>query len=102
MTVSRRRPEADPASTGDFDRMVLAPFAQGLFGGFRFEGVPAIEGLCSGQQGSKPLVGAALAEDVSELIEVIRQKLACKIQRQRLAETEFPLAGKCTFPDWGS
>ena len=39
-------------SAGDFDRIELAPFAQCSFRGFRFEIVPAIEGLSSRQQGS--------------------------------------------------
>jgi hypothetical protein len=82
-------------SVGDFDRIELAPVAQGSFGGFRFVIVPAIEGICSDQQGSKLLVGATLAEHVPDLVEATRQAFARKIQRQRLAETELSLVGDC-------
>ena len=44
-------------------------------------------------QGPEFLVGASFAEYISDLIEVIRQKFARKIQRQRLAESELPFAG---------
>src|SRR6266851_3239183 len=80
-------------SGGDFDRIELAPFAQCAFRGFRFEIVPAIEGVSSRQQGSKLPVGTTLAEHVSDLIEIIRQKFASKVQRQRLAETELSFVG---------
>jgi hypothetical protein len=80
-------------SAGDFYRIELAPFAQRTFRGFRFEIMPAIKRGSSYQQGSKFLVGAFLAEDVSDLIEVVWQKLACKVQHQRLAEIELASVG---------
>src|SRR6202022_3779722 len=80
-------------SVGDFYRIGLAPFAQRLFRGFRFEIVPPIKGASSYQQRSKFWVGASLAEYVSDLIEVVWQKFACKVQRQRLAETELSFVG---------
>src|ERR1700736_4026820 len=78
------------ASAGDFYRIELAPLAQGLFGGFRFEIVPGIKSVSSYQQRSKFFVGASLAEDISNLIEVAWQEFACKVQRQRLSGTEPP------------
>src|ERR1700736_1803417 len=81
------------ASAGDFYRIELAPLAQGLFGGFRFEFVPGIKSVSSYQQRSKFFVGASLAEDISNLIEVAWQEFACKVQRQRLAETEVSFVG---------
>jgi hypothetical protein len=81
------------ASAGDFDRIDLAPFAQCPLGGLRFEIVPSLKNISSYYQSPEFPEAALLAEHVSDLIEVIRQKFARKIQRQRLAETEFPLVG---------
>jgi hypothetical protein len=80
------------ASIGELDRIELAPFAQGAFRGFRFEIVPALEHISSDQQRSKFLVGATLAEDVSDLVEIIGQEFARKIQCQWFAEIEVTLA----------
>src|SRR5713101_2814103 len=81
------------ASAGDFYRIELAPLAQRSFRGFRFEIVPGIKNVSSYQQRSKFFVGASLAEHVSNLIEVAWQEFACKVQRQRLAETELSFVG---------
>src|SRR5438876_10927857 len=80
-------------SIGNFYRVEFAPFAQRLFRGVRFEIVPALKGVSARQQGSKFLVGASLAEHVSNLIKVVWQKFACKIQHQLLAETELSSVG---------
>lgn len=45
------------------------------------------------QQGSKFPVGASFAENVSDLIEVVWQEFAHKIQYQRFAETELSFVG---------
>jgi hypothetical protein len=52
-----------------------------------------IEDVPSRYQGAKLLVGAALAEHVSDVIKIVRQEFAGKIQYQRLAEVKVPLAG---------
>jgi hypothetical protein len=60
------------ASAGKLYRIDFAPVAQRAFGRLRFEIVPAIDGLASRQQGAEFRVGAPPAEDVSNLVEVIR------------------------------
>src|SRR5258707_9198233 len=88
-------------SVYDLYRVELAPFAQRLFCGFRFEIIPALEDVSSYHQSSKfPVgasfaepVGASFAEDVSDLIEIVRQKLAREVQHHRLAETELSFVG---------
>jgi len=94
------RPERDDRSAarvlvGDFYRIDLAPFAQDLFCRFRFEFVPLLKGVSSYQQRTKFRVGLSLAENISDLIEVARQKFACKLQRQRFAEAELSFVRDC-------
>jgi hypothetical protein len=67
--------------------------AQRLVRRLLFESVPAVEGVPSRQQGLEFRVGAALAEHVSDVVEVVGQVFAGKLQRQRLAETELALIG---------
>jgi hypothetical protein len=69
----------------------LAPIAQRSFGGFRFKVIPAIESTSSCQQGAEFRVGTFFAEYVSNLIVIVWQKFADKIQHRRLAEVELPL-----------
>src|SRR5260370_32923624 len=76
-------------SVYDLYRVELAPFAQRLFCGFRFEIIPALEDVSSYHQSSKFPVGASFAEDVSDLIEIVRQKLARKVQHHRLAAAQL-------------
>ena len=76
-----------------FDRIYRAPFAQGSLRSFRCEIMPAIEGMSSCQQRFEFRIGALPAEYISDLMEVVRQKFAGKIQDQRLAETELAFAG---------
>lgn len=61
--------------------------------GFDFELVPSIEDVPSRHQGAKLPVGAALAEHISDLIKIVRQEFARKIQYQRLAEVKLPPVG---------
>lgn len=78
-------------SADDFDRMQRAPVAQRLLRGFRFEGVPAIDRAASGEQGLEFGVGAALAEEIADVVEIVRQELAGKVEHHRFAEPEFAL-----------
>jgi hypothetical protein len=84
------------ASAGDFDRMERAPLAQRLLRGFRFEIVPALKGVSSRQQGAKFLVGASLAEDEPDLVEIIRQERAGKSSTSGLPRSSSRLSGIAT------
>src|SRR5260370_1823037 len=95
LSLLRATLQAARGIVGELYRIELAPFAQGSLRGFRFEIVPALEHVSSYDQGPEFLVGASFAEGISDLIEVIRQKFARKVQRQRLAESELPFAGDC-------
>jgi hypothetical protein len=93
-----RRPRRVPplhygASAGDFNGIELAPLAQRTLRGFRFEIIPALEDISTDQQRSEVFVGATLAEHISNLIEVIGQKFARKIQDHALAEIELSFVG---------
>src|SRR5260370_17478258 len=79
-------------SVYDLYRVELAPFAQRLFCGFRFEIIPALEDVSSYHQSSKFPVGASFAEDVSDLIEIVRQKLARKVHHHRLSHPAPPFS----------
>jgi hypothetical protein len=95
LSLLRATLQAGRGIVGKLYRIELAAFAQGSFCGFRFEIVPLLEHICSYYQGPEFLVGASFAEYISDLIEVVRQKFARKVQRQRLAESEPPFAGDC-------
>ena len=71
----------------------FAPGAQRSFRRLRFELVPAINVVSSRQPGAKFPVGARLAEDVPNLVEVARQIFARKVQHKRLAEAELSFVG---------
>ena len=76
-------------SADNFDRMQRAPVAQRLLRDSRFEGVPVIDRTSSGEQGLEFRVGAPPAEEIADVVEIVRQELASKIQHQRLAQPEL-------------
>ncbi len=69
--------------------MQRAPVAQRLLRDSRFEDVPVIDRTSSGEQGLEFRVGAPPAEEIADVVEIVRQELASKIQHQRLAQPEL-------------
>jgi hypothetical protein len=69
--------------------MHCAPVAQRLRRGFRFEGVPGIDRTSSGEQVLEFRVGTSPAEEIADVVEIVGQKLARKIEHQRLAQPEL-------------
>jgi hypothetical protein len=57
------------------------------------ERVPAVDGPSSPEQGLEFRVRAAPAADLANLVEIVRQAFACKVERKRLAEAERPFVG---------
>ncbi len=51
--------------------------------------MPGIDRAPSGEQGLELLGGTAFAEDVANLVEIIRQALAGESQHEGLAEAEI-------------
>ena len=82
-----------PTSVAELYRIELAPLPQRAILGFRLEIVPPIEHAPVLQQIPESGVGAAPAENLPNLVEVVGQKFAGEVQRQRLAEIELPLVG---------
>ena len=74
--------------------MHRAPVAQGSLFGFRLEGMPAIDRTASGEQRLEFRIGAPLAEGGTDVVEIVRQELPCKIEDQRFAQAEFALVWK--------
>ncbi|KYK46135.1 hypothetical protein A1D31_33650 [Bradyrhizobium liaoningense] len=50
--------------------------------------MPSIDRSPSGEQGLELLMGASLAEEIANLVQIIRQELADKGDHKRLAEVE--------------
>src|SRR5215472_3192394 len=73
--------------------MNFAPFAQGLLGGPGFEIVPLVERAPPRQQVLKGRIGTSPAEDAPDLVEIVRQEFARKVEHERLAEIELSLIG---------
>src|SRR5690242_10890826 len=77
----------------DLDFMQCAPIAQGLLRRLVLEGVPSLDGAAPGEQGPEFLVSTPPAEDIPDLVVIVRQVLARKGEHQRLAEVEAILVG---------
>jgi hypothetical protein len=82
-----------PLFVADLYRIKIAPHPQCSFLGFCLEIVPLIERAPSIQQILESGVGAPSAEKLSNVVEVVGQKLAGEVQRERLAEIEISLVG---------
>jgi hypothetical protein len=78
-----------PRSVDDLDGMDLAPIAQGPLRRLVPVVMPGIDRSPSGEQGLELLIGASLAEEITNLVQIIRQQLADEGDHKRLAEVEI-------------